>query len=76
MAFLNDAPEYVRTPPDQFSQGRSLTASQNIPLYESVNSRTNQARIGYGTVKEDVPYWASVFFVRIRSVTYEVVWSK
>lgn len=32
MAFLNDAPEYVRTPPDQFSQGRSLTASTLIKL--------------------------------------------
>jgi hypothetical protein len=54
----------------------AYSTSQNIPLYESVNFRKNQARIGYGTVKEDVPYWASVFFVRVRSVTYEVVWSE
>jgi hypothetical protein len=50
--------------------------SQNTQLYESVKSRTNQARVGYGTYKEDVPYWDSNFSCAVRIATYEVVWSK
>jgi hypothetical protein len=51
-------------------------ASQNTQPYESVKSRTNQARVGYGTYKEDVPYWDSNFSYTVRIATYEVVWSK